>query len=555
MNTPFAFPYSIRCAIIRTLSIGAICLAGAITANGQTIDTILHTNGLNIVDGHGLKVQLRGVNLGGWLVMESWMTPADSSGLPDEYSIISKLDNRFGVTTEQSLIRTYRQSWMTTQDLDNIKAQGLNVVRVPVWWGDFYTLAGAWRSDAFDLLDWLVSEASARGIYTIIDMHGVFGGQSTSDDTGRSGQNQYWGNSSNQSKTATMWSNIAAHFNGNPGIAGYDLLNEPSGTPNTQAVWTALGSLYSTVRAVDADHIVIMEGTFGSWNWSMLPSPSSQGWSNVVYEMHEYQWSGTTSAVESGADNQVNDFNNHKSWNVPAYIGEFNGFSSGTAGWQYVINDFNHDNMNWSPWSYKSSNGSGTNSWGLYNRKSSPPPTPNIQSDSSATISSDWSQWTTANAFAINSQISGVIRGFTLYEAENLAVAQISAGFTERILDDAGFSGGEGGILDATATGNFLTYTVPNVSAQTYDVRVAIKRYNNRGISQLGIAPAGGTSFTNVSTAQDQYSATADFAEIDLGNWTPGTTSDKWFKFSVTGKNAASSNYSECFDYIRLIPQ
>ena len=69
------------------------------------------------------------------------MTPADSSGLADEYSIIQKLDSRFGVSTEQSLIKTYRQSWINSQDLDNIKAQGMNVVRVPVWWGDFYPLS------------------------------------------------------------------------------------------------------------------------------------------------------------------------------------------------------------------------------------------------------------------------------------------------------------------------------------------------------------------------------------------------------------------------------
>jgi len=53
------------------------------------------------------------------------------------------------------------------------------------------------------MLDWLVSACAARGIYVIIDMHGVVGGQSTSDDTGRSGQNQYWTNNNFQGDTAT----------------------------------------------------------------------------------------------------------------------------------------------------------------------------------------------------------------------------------------------------------------------------------------------------------------------------------------------------------------
>ena len=49
-------------------------------------DPFLKTNGLDIRNGKGTGdiVALRGVNLGGWLLMESWMVPMDSSGLPDQ---------------------------------------------------------------------------------------------------------------------------------------------------------------------------------------------------------------------------------------------------------------------------------------------------------------------------------------------------------------------------------------------------------------------------------------------------------------------------------------
>ena len=39
--------------------------------------------------------------------------------------------------------------------------------------------------------------------------------------------------------------------------------------------------------------MIIIEGTFGSWDWSMLPNPSVYGWTNIVYSMHEYQYGGT----------------------------------------------------------------------------------------------------------------------------------------------------------------------------------------------------------------------------------------------------------------------
>jgi len=139
--------------------------------------SMLHAQGRSIVNTNGQVVPLVGVNLGGWFVMEKWMAPLDSGSLSDTYSVMQKLDSRFGIETEQSLIKTYQQNWITTTDLDNIKNAGFNVVRAPIWWGQFYLLndqtPSGWRADAFDMLDWLVSAAAARGIYVIIDMHGV----------------------------------------------------------------------------------------------------------------------------------------------------------------------------------------------------------------------------------------------------------------------------------------------------------------------------------------------------------------------------------------------
>ena len=336
------------------------------------------------------------------------MCPLDSGSLPDTYSVIQTLDNRFGVGTEQSLIAGYQQNWITASDLDNIKNAGFNVVRVPVWWGQFYPINNVsnsgWRSDAFNELDWLVSNCTSRGIYVIIDMHGVVGGQGTSDDTGQANQNQYWSNGSDQGNTSFMWWQIANHYNGNSTIAGYDLINEPTGAPNTGAVWSAYSSLYNSVRSADPNHMIFMEGAFGNWNWSMLPAPSQYNWTNVVYEMHEYQYGGSAAQVESGSDNQVNDFHNHSSWNVPGYIGEFNDFGYGSSVWQYSLNDYNNAGLSWTMWAYKATHGLNPDSWGFYDPKFWPT-TPNISSDAASTIQSDWQQWTTANAFSQNTSL------------------------------------------------------------------------------------------------------------------------------------------------------
>ncbi len=392
-------------------------------------DPFLKANGLNIRNGHGSGdiVPLHGVNLGAWLIMEGWMCPMDSSGLPDNYSVIQTLDSRFGVTTEQSLIRTYQNNWIMTNDLDKIRALGKNFVRVPFWWGDVETLSGTWRTDAFDRMDWVVSNAWQRGIYTIIDFHGVPGGQSTSQDTGQQNQNSYWTNTADQAQTALIWSNVAAHFVGNPAVAGYDLMNEPSGAPTQAAIWTMYNSLFQTVRAVDPDHICIMEGTWTgtgttneslNWQWDVLPSPSTYGWSNVVYSMHAYPGSQTYAGVKTEVNKQTSDFHNHQSWNVPDLIGEFQAYGISTS-WQYAVTQFNTNGMNWANWAFKATAGTvgNSNSWGIYDPTSSgSPPTPNIQTSSFSTIVNDWVASQTASAF-------GVMPFLQRYLGEPLAVA------------------------------------------------------------------------------------------------------------------------------------
>jgi endoglucanase len=391
------------------LSVAAVLACAALcgTAPSAKALSMLHASGTHIVNASGTTVQLKGVNLGGLFVMEKWMSPLDSGSLPDTYSVIQKLDQRFGVATEQSMIKSYQDSWLTTTDLDNIKARGLNCVRVPVWWGQFFTLSSwgatsGWRSDAFYKLDWIVSNCASRGLYVIIDMHGVVGGQSTSDTCGQANNNAYWSNGTYQGNTAWMWWQIANHYNGNATVAGYDLINEPTGAPNSSTVWARYNDLYNSIRSVDTGHMIIMEGAYGSWNWSMLPSPSTYGWTNVCYSMHEYQYGGSSTQVQNGATNQVNDFKNHASWNVPGYIGEYNCFGYGATVWKNCINTYNNGGESWTMWSYKATHGLVPDSWGLYD-PTYWPTTPNISSDSSTTITNDWAQWKTSTSFGYNS--------------------------------------------------------------------------------------------------------------------------------------------------------
>jgi hypothetical protein len=139
-------------------------------------------------------------------------------------------------------------------------------------------------------------------------------------------------------------------------------------------------------------------------------------------------------------------------------------------------------------------------------------------------------------------------------EAESMRVPSFS-GPGYHIVIDADFSDEAGVVLDSTAVGQYIKFLIPNISAGTYNVRIGVKRFNTRGVVQLAIGQAGNNNPMNVGAPQDLYSASPEFVELDFGTWKPTTRTNKWFWFTVTGKNSSSSGYTVAIDYILLLPQ
>src|SRR6267142_1718523 len=73
--------------------------------------------------------KLRGVNLGGWLVLEKWMVPDVYRGTDaaDEYNLCLTLGDK-----AQERLDHHRETFITAADFKWIKNCGLNAVRLPV---------------------------------------------------------------------------------------------------------------------------------------------------------------------------------------------------------------------------------------------------------------------------------------------------------------------------------------------------------------------------------------------------------------------------------------
>ncbi len=336
----------------------------------------LKTSGTRIVDKNNNPIYLRGTNIGGWLVTEGWMNGYTDTSDKDPFRFsLETLERRFGEQVAGQLMAVWQDNFMTTQDLDNIKSIGLNVIRVPFGYRNLQHADGSWIKNSagnidFTRLDWIVNEAAKRGIYSILDFH-IW--ETQQSDYSLISQNTDGGHAA-LAKAQAIWVQVAKHFKGNTWVAGFDAINEPTGSYAN----LMQDGLYKAIRSVDADRIIFME--------SMSADPASLKWSNVSYSIHLYDMMGNDFGANQGAfrndlNGSIASFNR---FNIPTYIGEFMVQESGdTLAW--LLGQYKNNGLHWTNWTYKTAN---MGAWGLCNLPGSVHV--DILNDSADTIRSRW---------------------------------------------------------------------------------------------------------------------------------------------------------------------
>jgi aryl-phospho-beta-D-glucosidase BglC (GH1 family) len=370
-------------------------LVGSGLAHAQLDPAFVKTDGHVLRDqaGSGKILKLRGFNLGGWLFQESWMSPnlvndpTATGGTRGAYQpeIDAILTQRFGRDVKNQLIRDFQNAWITTVDLDNLAAHGVNLVRVPFSYLTLMEEDGTWKPDAeaFDRLDWIVAQAWARGIYCILDFHNAQGGQ---DGSG------FWSSPLYQDRAVQIWQKVAARYVGNPAVAGYDLLNEPMGASGSTQ-WNFVDRCYDAVRAIDPDHMVLVEAV---WDLNALPKTTTYGWTNVTYSLHWYAWNQNSTQMMATLESDMaklqanTDLGAASGKVVPYNIGEFSYWDSPDV-WRRAMREFYRRNYSWTSWTYKTRN---MGAWGLYNPNR---PQPNLSTDTAEQISAKWTAYATAS--------------------------------------------------------------------------------------------------------------------------------------------------------------
>ncbi len=377
--------------------------------------TGLKADGTKLINGNGETVQLKGVNLGGWLVFEEWFCPIydnkDTEPKASGTEIYDILLSRFSEKQVDELIDTYQKNWITEYDLDYLKEIGINCVRVPFWYRNLQNSDGSYKKTAngeidFERLDWITDECGKRGIYVILDLHGAPGFQNAAHHSGANNNCMLFDETDEgeayRKATEDLWVKVAEHFKGNVAVAGYDLLNEPYCDMQLDSkaydnINKMYDRLYNAVREIDTSIVLIMEGI---WRLNNLPNPQDMGWENVMYETHFYDYSAT---AVSGNIDHLKQYSSL--YNVPVYVGEF---ESGEYE-EYAIKGYYEAGASITTWTYK---GIGTEKQWFLRCNKSYSSVANIKVDSFEDILKKWGKKiTTSKGFKINNDIEKALKG------------------------------------------------------------------------------------------------------------------------------------------------
>ncbi|KAH7065325.1 glucan 1,3-beta-glucosidase [Macrophomina phaseolina] len=240
---------------------------------------------------------VQGVNIGGWLVLEPWITPSifqqypDSAGVVDEYTLTQNIPNA------ADILREHWNNWVTLADFQKIADNGFNAVRIPIgYWAfkkyqqDPYILDA--QQDHLDTaLDW----ARQTGLKVWIDLHGAPLSQNGFDNSGQRVDSPGWTNGDSVAHTQTVIEQLATKYAA-PALAdvvvGIELLNEPlmgslpGGRAATQQYYQ---SGFDAVRGVGGSTamVVIQDGFANppAWNGFL----TGEGARGAVVDHHEYQ--------------------------------------------------------------------------------------------------------------------------------------------------------------------------------------------------------------------------------------------------------------------------
>ena len=229
-------------------------------------------------------MKLKGINLGGWLLMEGYLLGGRNISESEFKENFKKIYGFKGLARFEKL---YRENFILEQDIKNIAELGANCLRLPFHYRLLEKRPFHYDNEGFKYLDTALKWAKKYKLKVILDLHAAAGSQNCDWHGDSQGRALLWEKKIFRTRTYRLWEAIATRFKDNEEIAGYDILNEAVVARKKVPL---LKEFYrKTIRcisAIDKKHKIYIEGNSWAQEVEFLKSLLND---NIVVSIHVYQ--------------------------------------------------------------------------------------------------------------------------------------------------------------------------------------------------------------------------------------------------------------------------
>ena len=244
------------------------------------------------------SAKLRGVNLGGWLVLEKWITPSLFAGLKavDETSYCVEL----GEAEATRRLHHHWNTFITRDDFVWLERAGINAVRLPLghWlFGKDYPEHRSYKGlrypfvvGGLDIVDQVFQWAEEFGLRVVLDLHAAPGCQNGFDNGGIMGVCEWHTNEDFINHSLDVLERLAQRYAEHPALHGIEVLNEPRWDIPTDLLKRYNSDAYQRIRRHCPPERVTVVFHDGFRNFreyaGFLQEPQFR---NVAIDIHRYQ--------------------------------------------------------------------------------------------------------------------------------------------------------------------------------------------------------------------------------------------------------------------------
>ena len=239
----------------------------------------------------------RGVNLGGWLVLEKWMTPTVFAGLAagDETAWCVELGR-----AAQPRLSAHWRDFITRDDFGWLADRGIDAVRIPVghwvlgapypYHRNYGASTAPFVEGGIDVLDRALDWAAHHGLRAMIDLHAAPGCQNGFDNGGMQGVCEWHTREEYVAHSVDVLERLATRYRGHGALHSIEVLNEPRWDVPTEFLQSFYARAYRAIRAhcpAEQVAVVFHDGFRVPREFADLADPTE--FRNVAFDIHRYQ--------------------------------------------------------------------------------------------------------------------------------------------------------------------------------------------------------------------------------------------------------------------------